>query len=108
MTQQVIADVLLKSFHKWGAKDEKYKKLYKRVPKETYKILEFAFKGMDNAKPATFDRWLFLNQRLYEKTYKSDNVRLIREMGYHFLSAVATGKLDAAGSKKTGSLVKNG
>lgn len=102
MTHQAVAKSVVKSFHRWGSKDDKYKKTYRKVDKNAFVILEEGISEMSNLKPATFNLWWVKNHMRYIKKINQDSIRLIQELAYHFLTALYYGKIDTDKKTKNG------
>ena len=101
MVENILASAMQASFRQWAGQDPKYKKIWKRFPKESLEIVDIALAEMDVYQPGPFETWWLYEHRRFSK-YRGVSVTLAREFMYHFLSAYATNRLGSAAKKKGG------
>lgn len=106
MANKDIAAALMKSFHKWGKTDSKYKTIYKRVDKRAFIILSDALAEIDKFRPDYFMLWWARHHMRYNKrvnpkhNFTQEDKNRVHQMGSEFLSLYRRGKLGNATTAK--------
>ena len=92
MTTKAVANLIMKSFHKW-APTSKQARTYKNTDKKSFRLMEDAFSEMKTINQHEFRLWYAKNhmrysKRIAEKKYiRQEDVTRIHELAYHFITA---------------------
>lgn len=89
-----MAEVMLKAFDRWGKRDKLYSKHYKQLPQIAFDIISDAFGEMNIYHPYHFDVWWLKHHMRYRGSYRQENMKILYQMVYTFLSAFARGGLN--------------
>lgn len=89
---KLLSRALFESFKTWGARDKVYRKLYRKLEKDTFLIVSDSIKEMTLYKPGQYSFWWDNNHMRYQNI-KNMQTRLVHELMYHFLTKFARGEL---------------
>lgn len=88
-----VSYVLRAGFHSWARADKKFAALYKKTPAKTFQIVDAALTEMSIFKPGPFVTWWAVNHNRFIKQHKQRDIMLVHELMYHYLTAIARGRI---------------
>jgi hypothetical protein len=97
---KAISSALIESFKNWGSKDPIYKKTYKKIDQDGFRIVIDSFSELDIYKPAVYDMWWQKNHGRYNNAVPDRQRRYVHQLVYEFLTKYSRGKLNESKAKK--------
>lgn len=92
--RDLITRTMFESFKNWGSKDEKYRKYYKKLHIKCFDIVLACFSEINQYKPGVYELW-WAQEHMRFKGVSNENMRLLHELMYVYLTRYARGTLHA-------------
>ena len=89
----MVARILKESFVNWGQNDPVYKNLFNQLNDEAFLIVADAFEELNDHKPGTYEFWWANEHMRYKGQISNEQMRLVHELMYIFLTKYARGSL---------------
>ncbi len=98
---QVIAGALTASFDKWATNHDRYRSMYKKMPREVLQIIACGLAEVEALTPMSWDTWWLREHNRFRKDgVRQEDKRYITQLVHSFLGDFARGKV-STGDKRT-------
>lgn len=94
----ILAEAIKVSFDNWISRDDKFRRLGKKMTQDMYSLLHAGFSEVTNYKPATFNLWFIMNHMRF-KTMRQEDKTLVNELAYNFLTKYIRNELEQTNRK---------
>lgn len=98
---ELMTEVMLKTFNRWGKRDKLYSKHFKNLPDVAFDIITTAFGEINVYHPYHFDVWWLRNHMRFRGSYRQEDMKILYQMIYTFLGLFARGGLNEIEQRKT-------